>query len=57
MQQLADPILRDLIRLVARHADLSPDYKARLMTGLAAIDRELTDARAEAEVEPKRGKR
>ena len=57
MQVLADPILRDVARIVERHAELSIDFKTRLLTGLAAIDRELVDARAVAEPVESKGRK
>ena len=62
-QLLNDPILRDLVRLVGRHPDITGDYKTRLQLGLAQLDQELTDwreltLRPASETEaPKRGKR
>jgi hypothetical protein len=41
MQTLTDPILHDVARIIERHPDLSPSYKARLLQGLAAIDGEV----------------
>ena len=45
MQLLDDPILRDVSRVVYRSADITADFKTRLMLGLGQIDRELKDSR------------
>lgn len=61
MHTLTDPILHDCARIIERHPDLSPQYKARLMEGLATRDQELRDyVRAEVPVQdaaPRKAKR
>lgn len=49
MQNLTDPILHDCVRIIDRHPDLSPQYKTRIIVGLAKIDEEL-QSRVRAEV-------
>lgn len=43
MQTLTDPILHDCARIIERHPDLSPQYKNRLLDGLARVDQQLND--------------
>lgn len=44
-RQLDDPILRDTTRVIERSADIRPEFRGRLLDGLAAIDTELRDLR------------
>ena len=41
MKVLNNPILQDCRRVIERSPDLSPEYKGRLLTGLAALDEQL----------------
>lgn len=60
-QLLTDPILRDALRVVERHPDLTGEFKTRLMLGLGKLDAEVQEWRELAEPQPvepsKRGKR
>ena len=45
MRQLDDPTLRECVRLVERHPDITGAYKVRLLNGLNATDVELAEGR------------
>lgn len=43
MQTLTNPILQDCARIIDRHPDLPPQYKVRLLEGLARVDQQLAE--------------
>ncbi len=45
MRTLHDSILRDVMRVLDHHQDITPDFKTRLQGGLLRIDDELHIAR------------
>lgn len=47
MPTLTDPILHDCARIIQRHPDLSPEYKTRLLEGLARVDVSLAEKQAQ----------
>ena len=52
MPNLTHPILHDCARVIGRHPGIGPEYKQRLLDGLAAIDKQLEDE--VPQVEPKK---